>query len=133
MEKISVGKNRTSGPIPETLGQLARLTSFTVTENELSGIVPSSIFNLSNLATLDIGTNQIQGSLPWDLGFTMPSLATLLSAITNSKDLFVLQYPMPQISCCTNLVETCLLLRSWISYSGLPLLATVLEVGELMT
>ncbi|XP_022760824.1 putative receptor-like protein kinase At3g47110 [Durio zibethinus] len=50
------------GVIPETLGQLKRLTFFSVGLNNFSGTVPSSFCNLSNIRTFDIGDNYLEGS-----------------------------------------------------------------------
>ena len=62
------------GIIPDSFGQLTKLSFFGVDANNLVGIVPPSLFNLSSLRLFDVGVNQIQGNLPWDIGITLSNI-----------------------------------------------------------
>lgn len=66
--------NRLSGSIHSSLGQLKKLTFFSLDLNRLSGMIPPSIYNLSSIVTFSVSINQIQGSLPSNLGITLPNL-----------------------------------------------------------
>lgn len=47
-----IGGNSLKGELPETIGNLTRLTYFNVKQNELQGKIPSSIGNMTNLVDL---------------------------------------------------------------------------------
>ncbi len=61
-------RNRLTGTIPATLGNLASLESLAMGRNELSGPIPAELGNLSGLTLLALGGNQLTGTVPTWLG-----------------------------------------------------------------
>ncbi|XP_059461840.1 leucine-rich repeat receptor protein kinase HPCA1-like [Corylus avellana] len=57
-----------SGPIPNEIGSLPQLLYLALNTNRFSGQIPSSIGNLSNLDYLDLTENQLSGSIPVSSG-----------------------------------------------------------------
>ncbi|CAL5340940.1 unnamed protein product [Camellia sinensis] len=60
-----------SGPIPETIGSLQQLSILSLTSNNFSGPIPPSIGNLSNLYWLDLSVNKLSGTIPVSPGLDM--------------------------------------------------------------
>ncbi|CAL1358621.1 unnamed protein product [Linum trigynum] len=77
LEILSLGQNRLSGAVPDTLGQFEHLGVLDLALNNFSGEIPAPIFNLSSLTYLAFGHNQIRGGLPRDLVTSLPNLQHL--------------------------------------------------------
>lgn len=65
-----------TGCIPETVGDLNRLTSLRLSHNRLSGRIPASLTRLASLTALDLARNAIGGTIPTKMG-TMTTLRKL--------------------------------------------------------
>lgn len=65
---ISLNNNNISGPLPNSLGNLASLEKMLLTRNTLNGNIPSSFTNLSSLENLSLDDNRLEGSIPAELG-----------------------------------------------------------------
>ncbi|KAM7251616.1 hypothetical protein ACFE04_023499 [Oxalis oulophora] len=63
-----------TGQIPDTIGNLESLQYLSLNENSFNGEIPSSIGNLINLSWLDLGNNSLEGSIP-----VSPGLDTLVN------------------------------------------------------
>ena len=61
---LHLSSNGVSGHIPESLGQLTKLTDFDFNQNHLSGTVPRSMCNLVALVDLGLVQNSLSGTLP---------------------------------------------------------------------
>ncbi|TKY72323.1 leucine-rich repeat receptor protein kinase [Spatholobus suberectus] len=59
-----------TGPIPETIGNLERLVFLSLNSNGFSGSIPAAIGNLSNIYWLDLADNQLGGTIPISNGTT---------------------------------------------------------------
>ena len=70
--------NNLSGQIPESIGNLTKLTQLALNNNSLSGPVPSSIGHLKSLFNLVLSSNHLSGELP-----------DSLSELTELKQLFL--------------------------------------------
>ncbi|XP_061988779.1 leucine-rich repeat receptor protein kinase HPCA1-like [Rosa rugosa] len=57
-----------SGPIPPTIGSLQELIFLSLNSNRFSGMIPSSIGNLSKLYWLDLADNYLEGPIPVSVG-----------------------------------------------------------------
>ncbi|GLT44494.1 hypothetical protein SLA2020_183860 [Shorea laevis] len=66
-----------TGTIPDTIGNLQQLTMLSLNSNNFGGRIPPSIGNLSNLYWLDLADNQIEGPIPVSNG-TTPGLDMLV-------------------------------------------------------
>lgn len=64
---ILVGCNF-NGPIPDNIGNLQELLYLSLNSNKFSGPIPHSIGNLSKLYWLDLADNQLQGNIPVSSG-----------------------------------------------------------------
>ena len=64
LERLDLGSNALSGPIPSSLGNLSNLKSLSLDGNALSGPIPSSLGNLSNLELLRLDANPLSGPVP---------------------------------------------------------------------
>ncbi|XP_047153148.1 leucine-rich repeat receptor protein kinase HPCA1-like [Vigna umbellata] len=53
-----------SGPIPDSIGNMQELLYLSLNSNGFSGVIPASIGNLSKLYWLDLADNQLEGSIP---------------------------------------------------------------------
>lgn len=60
-------RNRLSGPIPASLGNLYRLTVLELNYNDLSGPIPAELGKLSRLVNLNLDGNRLTGPLPPEL------------------------------------------------------------------
>ncbi|GLU06079.1 hypothetical protein SLE2022_231420 [Rubroshorea leprosula] len=60
-----------TGPIPDTIGNLQQLAILSLNSNNFEGQIPPSIGNLSNLYWLDLADNQLVGSIPVSDGTTL--------------------------------------------------------------
>ncbi|RKZ82016.1 MAG: hypothetical protein DRR19_21340 [Candidatus Parabeggiatoa sp. nov. 1] len=68
LAETSVSYNDFSGTIPEGLGDLSHLVSFSAHHNDLTGAIPESLGNLSNLEKLALNSNELSDSIPESLG-----------------------------------------------------------------
>uniref|UniRef100_I1PPX5 non-specific serine/threonine protein kinase n=1 Tax=Oryza glaberrima TaxID=4538 RepID=I1PPX5_ORYGL len=66
--KLKIYAMDASGPIPEELRNLTRLTNLNFGINALSGSIPKELGNLTNLISLGLGSNNFSGPLPSELG-----------------------------------------------------------------
>ncbi|KAK4438440.1 putative leucine-rich repeat receptor-like protein kinase [Sesamum alatum] len=66
-----------SGQIPPSIGSLERLVDLSLNSNKFVGPIPPSIGNLSNLYWLDLADNQLSGPIPVSNGST-PGLDMLV-------------------------------------------------------
>lgn len=64
MTGIELNHNKLKGAIPESVGKLKNLNSFTVFSNWLSGTLPAGLLQLENLSFLQLVGNDIGGSVP---------------------------------------------------------------------
>ncbi|KAL5073660.1 hypothetical protein RYX36_012644 [Vicia faba] len=55
--------------IPNSVGNLTRLTALYLADNNLTGIVPDSLGQLSSLSALDLSGNSLTGIIPESFGF----------------------------------------------------------------
>ncbi|CAI5468674.1 unnamed protein product, partial [Closterium sp. Yama58-4] len=62
--KLDVANTRTSGSMPELIGNLVYLTALNVGSNRFSGSLPTTFGRLTNLVTLVMGSNKFDGPLP---------------------------------------------------------------------
>ena len=69
-------RNRLTGTIPATLGNLAGLESLLLNRNQLTGAIPAQLGSLSNLQVLSLWENQFTGTIPVSLG-NLPNLEQL--------------------------------------------------------
>ena len=65
---LALSQNQLRGNIPDSIGNLSRLTSLNLFSNQLSGSIPDNIGNLSSLQYFDISWNQLSGSIPDSIG-----------------------------------------------------------------
>ncbi|XAR52743.1 Non-specific serine/threonine protein kinase [Bertholletia excelsa] len=65
---LNMEKNRFSGTLPYSVGNLSGLFFFTFGGNQIYGNIPSTIGNLVNLTTLYMESNLFTGSIPSSIG-----------------------------------------------------------------
>ncbi|KAJ0519974.1 putative non-specific serine/threonine protein kinase [Helianthus annuus] len=63
IQHVDLSRNGLTDSIPETIGRLAALTTFSVNHNKLSGTIPVSIWQLSKLRSLDVSYNSLEGEI----------------------------------------------------------------------
>ncbi|THG13869.1 hypothetical protein TEA_022015 [Camellia sinensis var. sinensis] len=59
------------GSLPQSIGNLTKLSNLSLTSNSFSGPIPPSIGNLSNLYWLDLSGNKLSGTIPVSPGLDM--------------------------------------------------------------
>tara|TARA_B100000315_G_C14399634_1_gene505851 strand:+ start:167 stop:850 length:684 start_codon:yes stop_codon:yes gene_type:complete len=59
--------NGLAGEIPPEIGQLANLTTLSLSYNQFTGDIPAEIWTLTNLTTLSLSYNQFKGEIPVDI------------------------------------------------------------------
>ena len=64
LHTLCLSQNSLYGTIPDSIGDLSKLTHLDFSRNNLSGTFPSSIFNLSKLRFFHFSRNQISGRIP---------------------------------------------------------------------
>ncbi|CAL2229393.1 unnamed protein product [Prunus armeniaca] len=69
--------------IPNELGCLTRLVTFSFALNNLFGILPSSICNISSITSFDVTGNQLHGELPRNIGISLPNLEAFSCGMNN--------------------------------------------------
>lgn len=68
LKYFSVEKNRLTGPIPSFMCHMTALENFNVSNNELSGVIPEKIGSLTRMKKLDFSRNHLSGEIPASLG-----------------------------------------------------------------
>ncbi len=68
MQRLNLGSNQLSGPIPAALSELSALQHLDLGENQLSGTIPAVLGELSALQYLSLDGNQLSGAIPDALG-----------------------------------------------------------------
>ena len=68
VERLSLGENELTGPIPPELGSLVNLEQLILQVNELTGPIPAWLGNLKNLWLLFLGNSGLTGPIPRELG-----------------------------------------------------------------
>ncbi|KAK1361928.1 Lrr receptor-like serinethreonine-protein kinase erecta [Heracleum sosnowskyi] len=61
---LDLSKNKLSGEIPTSLGNLKGLKLLNISNNRLSGCIPQSFGDLESIETLDLSNNNISGTIP---------------------------------------------------------------------
>jgi hypothetical protein len=56
--------NNLTGPIPHTIGNLARLQLLDLNDNRLTGPIPPEIGNVTVLSSLELARNELTGAIP---------------------------------------------------------------------
>jgi hypothetical protein len=64
LEKLELRGSNLSGPIPRSIGNLARLELLDLSNNQISGMLPPELVFLKNLSNIDFSSNQLIGSIP---------------------------------------------------------------------
>ncbi|XP_044970939.1 probable LRR receptor-like serine/threonine-protein kinase At3g47570 [Hordeum vulgare subsp. vulgare] len=75
---LLLGDNSFQGSIPASIGKLPNLQVLDLSYNFLAGSVPASIYNISTLTYLGMGVNILAGEIPYNIGYTLPSIQTLI-------------------------------------------------------
>lgn len=101
LSKLQLSGNPVSGRIPDSFGELSKLTVFSIGETKIRGVIPESLSNLTNVWFLDLealelygdisifrnlrklsflhlSSNNIRGTIPVDAGQRFPNLIELL-------------------------------------------------------
>ncbi len=73
-----------SGKLPDSIGNLDKLTYFSVAENTLSGTIPSSFKNLGNIDHFNIGVAESIVNILVRLSYKVDLLALYLEILTLS-------------------------------------------------
>uniref|UniRef100_A0A3B6CGS1 Uncharacterized protein n=1 Tax=Triticum aestivum TaxID=4565 RepID=A0A3B6CGS1_WHEAT len=79
---------------------LTNLEVLDLSYNFLSGSVPASIYNISTLTYLAMGANILAGEIPYNIGYTLPSIQSLVMGVNK----FHGQIPT-SLSNTTNLIK----------------------------
>ena len=79
VERLSLGRNGLTGPIPPELGNLASLEELYLEANGLTGPIPPELGNLAALDWLRLEENGLTGPIPPELG-NLASLVGLFLA-----------------------------------------------------
>ncbi|KAI3989148.1 hypothetical protein MKX01_033184, partial [Papaver californicum] len=66
-----------AGKLPDSLGNLTNLITFSAKNNRLTGKIPPILSNLINLLTLDLSRNGLSGPIPSELVKLNARLTTL--------------------------------------------------------
>ncbi len=77
VERLRLGYNGLSGPIPPELGDLGSLRELYLYHNSISGPIPPGLGDLSSLLLLSLRNNDLSGPIPPELG-DLDSLKWLL-------------------------------------------------------
>ncbi|MCU0426130.1 MAG: IPT/TIG domain-containing protein [Candidatus Kapabacteria bacterium] len=97
LQTLDIGRNRFSGTLPNTLGNLRRLRFLALRNNTFSGVVPTTLGNLDTLQSLFLDSNAFTGTVPAQFGAlrnlqtlglsfnqftTLPRMSALLSVLS---------------------------------------------------
>ncbi|XWS21057.1 hypothetical protein CRYUN_Cryun30bG0022700 [Craigia yunnanensis] len=69
LEVLDLRSCNVAGSIPDSLGNLSRLTSLYLSNNDLAGSIPAALGQLRNLKFFDLSVNSLTGSIPSSFGF----------------------------------------------------------------
>ncbi|KAL9272138.1 Receptor-like kinase TMK4-like protein [Drosera capensis] len=61
---VNLGKQRLSGKISPSFGQLTSLRNLFLNDNNLTGTIPANLTSLANLTTLNVANNNLTGPVP---------------------------------------------------------------------
>jgi Leucine-rich repeat (LRR) protein len=64
LNKLMMARNKFSGSIPNTLGDLASLETLDLSSNNLTGSIPESLENLKYMVSLNLSFNKLEGEVP---------------------------------------------------------------------
>ena len=62
-----LANNKLSGPVPEEIGRLKKLTDLRLNRNQLSGPIPGSLAGTASLQVLRLDHNRLVGPIPTGL------------------------------------------------------------------
>ncbi|GJP32886.1 hypothetical protein CLOM_g17478 [Closterium sp. NIES-68] len=79
LEYLDLSYNSLTGPIPNSITSLNRLSSF-LCDNQLTGSIPAGFENLTSLQYLLLGANRLTGSIPADFAYLLSLLSLNLSS-----------------------------------------------------
>ena len=65
---LSLSSNQLSGQIPPEVGSLANLQALGLSDNQLSGTIPPELGNIANLTYVYLVGNNLSGIIPAELG-----------------------------------------------------------------
>jgi hypothetical protein len=85
MQKLDVGKNDISGPIPPSIGNWTALQYFSVAYNRINGTLPSTFAALAGISSLDLSYNNIAAPVSSTIR-TLPLLRILNLSGTRLPD-----------------------------------------------
>ncbi|KAI3934364.1 hypothetical protein MKW92_015635 [Papaver armeniacum] len=68
LRELIPDKNRFTGSLPSTVGELGDLVELSVPGNSFSGNLPPGLKNLQNLVSVDLIMNLVSGNLPPSIG-----------------------------------------------------------------
>jgi beta-glucosidase len=63
-----------SGPIPDTFGDLTRLSTLNIVGTSVSGAIPASLSGATSLESINLSRNKLSGSIPRSLGQDLPRM-----------------------------------------------------------
>ena len=78
---IDMSRNKFSGKIPNSIGNLNSLKYLNLSHNSLTGKIPSSLGSAKALESLDLSSNRLNGEIPWKL--TMLNFLSTLNLSVN--------------------------------------------------
>jgi Leucine-rich repeat (LRR) protein len=64
LASVLLSNNALSGPIPEGIGKLKKLTDFRLNRNQLSGPIPADLADAPSLQVLRLDHNRLRGAVP---------------------------------------------------------------------
>ncbi|KAL9188256.1 hypothetical protein ACHAXT_006634 [Thalassiosira profunda] len=67
LREIYLGQNALTGGIPDSIGNLDKLETFSASANELNGMISSSLSKATSLQILELSHNKLSGELPSEL------------------------------------------------------------------
>ena len=67
--ELNLSRNRLSGIIPASLGNLKELQRLDLSGNQLKEEIPPELGSLTNLTYLHLGSNMLRGQIPSELGY----------------------------------------------------------------
>ena len=67
LRAVLLANNKLSGPVPEEMGRLTKLTDLRLNQNQLSGPIPASLAGAQSLQVLRLDHNRLVGPIPTGL------------------------------------------------------------------
>jgi Leucine-rich repeat (LRR) protein len=67
LRAVLLANNKLSGPVPEEMGRLTKLTDLRLNQNQLSGPIPASLAGAQSLQVLRLDHNRFVGPIPTGL------------------------------------------------------------------